>query len=263
MNVFLITSVPGTHANSDNQGHPHGHGRVGHLLAQHLTQIDESSPIVAQCSSIGKFGTSVNEWLTTDIVNSFRQHSQLTSSSETPTIRIIYPTLKNVHNFYGGVGGAGVLAYQYEFYQEQKWLNNFLYQWKADCRHRTNALPHIKTYCRWSEKKLYWFMLTSANLSKAAWGKMNLKAKKNPSLKISNYEAGILFLPQFVTKTDYFPMDDSDPNTPKFPSLYDIPLTQYGAQDEPFVAGNDDSSAMVMEVARMIFPNFDDFFNQV
>lgn len=227
MKVFLVTSVPKTHA-----AHLHGHGRVRRLLAQHsTTRIDESTPIIAQCSSIGKYGSSINEWLT-DIVNSFRRHSLTIGLNENPEIRIIYPSLKNVQNCYGGVLGADCVAYQRDYYESQLWLNNHLYQWRADCRHRSRAVPHIKTYCRAADKKMFWFMLTSANLSESAWGKLNPNAT---SLFIRNYEAGVLFLPKFVTKTDYFSMDESDRTTPKFPSLYDVPLTRYAADDKPYV----------------------------
>lgn len=235
VNVFLVTSVPGTHKNINNgYNYPHGHGRVAHLLAQHATQIDDTSPIVAQCSSIGNFGASSNEWLTTDIINSFRRDSRPIDKSKSPSIRIIYPSLNNVQNCYGGVHGADCLPYQRQAHQGQLWLTNFLYQWRADCRHRSKAVPHIKTYCRWTDKKLFWFMLTSANLSKGAWGKLT-KAKQNPSLSISNYEAGVLFLPKFVTNTSYFSMDDADRTTPVFPSVYDNPLTKYSTGDEPFL----------------------------
>lgn len=239
MNVFLITSIPGTHANTNGQGHPHGHGRVAHLLERHSTEIDVSSPIVAQCSSIGNFGANLNQWLTTDIVNSFRRNPQSVGSTiswrdSQPEIRIVYPTMRNVQNCYGGVPGADCLPYRRQAHEGQLWLKNHLYQWRADCRHRSRAVPHIKTYCRWSENKLFWFMLTSANLSKGAFGTLNVRAVSNPSLRITNYEAGVLFLPKFVTKTNHFSMDDADGVTPKFPSLYDIPLTPYGANDEPF-----------------------------
>lgn len=225
--------MPGSHANANRQGHPYGHGRVAHLLEQHSTQIDENSPIVAQCSAIGNYGANPNEWLTTDIVNSFRRHSQSSGLNENPNVRIIYPSLNNVQNCFGGVQGADCLPYRTQAHQAQLWLNNLLYQWRADNRHRSRAVPHIKTYCRWSENKLFWFMLTSANLSKGAWGKLG-RAKTNPLLYISNYEAGVLFLPKFVTNTDYFSMDEADQATPKFPSLYDIPLTPYAANDVPF-----------------------------
>ena len=42
-------------------------------------------------------------------------------------------------------------------------------------------------------------LLTSANLSKAAWGKLN-KAKNK--LHIMSYEAGVLLLPKFVLETE-------------------------------------------------------------
>lgn len=69
-------------------------------------------------------------------------------------------------------------------------------QWKCDLRHRTRAVPHIKTYCRVSPdlSQLAWFHLTSANMSKAAWG-CQTKAGAN---NILSYEAGVLFLPKFV-----------------------------------------------------------------
>lgn len=56
-------------------------------------------------------------------------------------------------------------------------------------------MPHIKTYSRVSPDgtKLGWFLLTSANLSKAAWGKMN---KNQDGLTIMSWEAGVLFIPQ-------------------------------------------------------------------
>ncbi|KAK2567608.1 Tyrosyl-DNA phosphodiesterase 1 [Acropora cervicornis] len=44
--------------------------------------------------------------------------------------------------------------------------------WKSSCCGRNRASPHIKTYTRISPDwtKLAWFLMTSANLSKAAWG---------------------------------------------------------------------------------------------
>lgn len=43
-------------------------------------------------------------------------------------------------------------------------------RWKADHRQRSRASPHIKTYLRVSNdqyKQILWFLVTSANLSKA------------------------------------------------------------------------------------------------
>ena len=45
-------------------------------------------------------------------------------------------------------------------------------------------------------KKTEFFILTSSNLSKAAWGQLQ---KQGTQLFIRSYEAGILLLPKFVS----------------------------------------------------------------
>lgn len=65
---------------------------------------------------------------------------------------------------------------------------------------RTMAMPQIQTYCRISScyTDMSWFMLTTANLSTAAWGKKLIRKSKNSSHYIQAYEAGVLLLPKFV-----------------------------------------------------------------
>lgn len=89
-------------------------------------------------------------------------------------------------------------------------------------------MPHIKTYTRISPDctKAAYFHLTSANLSKAAWGSMN-KAKEN--LMIMSYEAGVLFLPKFVT-----PGKDCFELGKDFRLPYDVPLEQYKHSETPW-----------------------------
>jgi len=61
-------------------------------------------------------------------------------------------------------------------------------------------MPHIKSYTRISPdlKSIPWFVLTSANLSKAAWG-----VQRNNHY-IMSYEAGIIFIPKFIVSTYYY-----------------------------------------------------------
>lgn len=197
----------------------------------HSAPIDVNSPVVAQSSSLGNFGRWPGHWLAGQFARSFC-HDILppNRSRNTPNICVIYPSHKNVADSHDGLDGGGCLPYGSKFHRKQRWLNEFLYQWRADGRYRSKAVPHIKTYCRWSFNKLFWFILTSANLSIAAWGFLN-----EGILQITNYEAGVLFLPKFVTKTKYFSMDDTDYSTPVFPLLYDIPLTKYATNDQPFL----------------------------
>eukprot|EP00268_Persea_americana_P000181 TRINITY_DN10073_c1_g1_i1.p1 TRINITY_DN10073_c1_g1~~TRINITY_DN10073_c1_g1_i1.p1 ORF type:complete len:164 (+),score=23.10 TRINITY_DN10073_c1_g1_i1:318-809(+) len=56
----------------------------------------------------------------------------------------------------------------------------------------SRAMPHIKSYTRYNGQNLAWFLLTSSNLSKAAWGALQ---KNNSQLMIRSYELGVLFLP--------------------------------------------------------------------
>jgi hypothetical protein len=78
-------------------------------------------------------------------------------------------------------------------------------EWKSDQRHRSKAMPHIKTYARVSPcgRHLAWFHLTSANLSKAAWGKLQQPKRSGggPGLYVMSYEAGVLFAPKLLVSS--------------------------------------------------------------
>lgn len=208
----------------------YGHDRVAQLLSKHLPPIDSNVPIFAQSSSLGNFGKWPAYWLAGQFARSFSYTPRPPASRKTPNVCVIYPSHKNVADSHDGLDGGGCLPYNSEFHRKQPWLNAFLYQWRAECRNRSKAVPHIKTYCRCFHDKLFWFILTSANLSIAAWG-----FSDKGFLRITNYEAGVLFLPQFITNTSYFSMNSSDCSTPVFPSLYDIPLKPYSADDQPFL----------------------------
>lgn len=233
--VFLITSIPGAYHETMN-GYPHGHSRVAWLLSKFSAPIEDNSPIVAQSSSIGSFGPNISGWLSTDFINSFRRDNRPVGLRTIPNFRLIYPSFNNVTNSHDGLLGGGCLPYSGDIHHKQQWLQEYLYQWRSDCRSRSRAMPHIKTYCRWMDKKLYWFILTSANLSRAAWGSINKTAKVSPPIRINNYEAGVMFIPKFITKTEYFSMDESDKTTPIFPQLYDMPLKKYAIDDTPFLS---------------------------
>ena len=78
---------------------------------------------------------------------------------------------------------------------KQTYLTSFLHLWRSERRGRTNACPHIKSYARFSPdfKQMSYFLLTSANLSKAAWGQLE---KNGLQLAIRSYEVGVLFTPK-------------------------------------------------------------------
>lgn len=108
INVFLVTSVPGTHHETTN-GYAHGHGRVSWLLSKYAASIEDTSPIVAQSSSLGSFGANPNVWLASEFVNSFRRDSQSVGLRKVPPIRVIYPSFNNVVGSHDGLLGGGCL----------------------------------------------------------------------------------------------------------------------------------------------------------
>ena len=63
--------------------------------------------------------------------------------------------------------------------------------------HHKNTPPHIKCYTRINSQtnELAWALLTSCNMSKAAWGCLQ---KNGSQLMIRSYELGVLFIPQLL-----------------------------------------------------------------
>ena len=125
-----------------------------------------------------------------------------------------------------GILGGGCLPYRKNVHEKQPWLRDYLNQWKSDTWSRSKAMPHIKTYSQVQGKKAAYVLLTSANLSKAAWGKLN---KDGDKLHIMSYEAGVLLLPKFVTNEMHFDLEQNKLILP-----YDVPITRYAENDGPF-----------------------------
>ncbi|CAF4891785.1 unnamed protein product [Pieris macdunnoughi] len=75
-----------------------------------------------------------------------------------------------------------------------------------------------------------YYLLTSGNISKAAWGSIN---KGNKALRIMSYEAGVLLLPRFVINEDLFPLSDK---THRLIIPYDIPPIKYTSDMSPWVS---------------------------
>lgn len=230
INVHLISSTPGRHTGPDLN--KFGHLKLRQTLKTHLKFDNEQQfaqgPIVGQFSSIGSLGPNANSWLTKEFLTSLKQlHS---SSLENPEVKLIYPTVENVRTSLEGYMAGGSLPYNIGNAMRQGWLINYLHRWKADNRQRSRASPHIKTYLRATNdqyKQLLWFLVTSANLSKAAWGVLE---KNSTQLMIRSYEIGVLFLPQQFSQTTFSVFE-----SPAFPMPYDLPPVKYQSTDKPWI----------------------------
>ncbi|KAK4821991.1 hypothetical protein QYF61_006239, partial [Mycteria americana] len=194
--VYLLGSTPGRYQGSDKE--KWGHLRLRKLLKEHASSVPakESWPVVGQFSSIGSMGADGSKWLCSEF-----QESLVAAGSSVTTllkcdvpIHLVYPTVNNVRQSLEGYPAGGSLPYSIQTAQKQLWLHSYFHKWSAEISGRSHAIPHIKTYMRPSPdfQKIAWFLVTSANLSKAAWGALE---KNGTQLMIRSYELGVLFMP--------------------------------------------------------------------
>ncbi|KAI6055568.1 tyrosyl-DNA phosphodiesterase 1 [Marmota monax] len=239
-NVYLIGSTPGRFQGSQKDNW--GHFRLRKLLREHTSSIPKAEcwPIVGQFSSIGSLGADESKWLCSEFKESLLgpgQDSKIPGKSTIP-LHLIYPSVENVRTSLEGYPAGGSLPYSIQTAEKQNWLHSYFHTWSADTSGRSNAMPHIKTYMRPSPdfSRIAWFLVTSANLSKAAWGALE---KNGAQLMIRSYELGVLFLPSafgldsFKVKQKFF--SGSRESTDLFPVPYDLPPEPYGSKDRPWI----------------------------
>ena len=110
---------------------------------------------------------------------------------------------------------------------------------------RKRAAPHIKTYIRYGENSIDWALLTSANLSKQAWGDA---ASTSGEMRLSSYEIGVLVWPSLFDRgarmiptslTDVPAIKEGDDGAGATVGLrvpYSLPLQRYKGDEVPWVA---------------------------
>ncbi|CAO2587119.1 Tyrosyl-DNA phosphodiesterase 1, partial [Lemmus lemmus] len=204
-NVYLVGSTPGRFQGSHKDNWGHFRLRKTLLLTAHA-------------------------WLGSEFKESLlalREDGRAPGKSAVP-LHLIYPSVENVRTSLEGYPVYGL--------HKQRFVH--FGKWSAETSGRSNAMPHIKTYMRPSSdfSKLAWFLVTSANLSKAAWGALE---KNGTQLMIRSYELGVLFLPAafgldtFNVKQKFF-SSNCEPTT-SFPVPYDLPPELYGSKDRPWI----------------------------
>lgn len=238
--VYLIGSTPGRFQGS--QKDHWGHFRLRQLLRAHASTQPraETWPIVGQFSSIGSMGADESKWLCSEFKESLAtlgRDGRPLGSSAAP-LHLIYPSVENVRTSLEGYPAGGSLPYSIQTAEKQNWLHSYFHKWTAETSGRSNAMPHIKTYMRLSPdfSQMAWFLVTSANLSKAAWGALE---RNGAQLMIRSYELGVLFLPSafgldsFKVKQKFFSAGQD--SAASFPVPYDLPPEQYSCKDRPWI----------------------------
>ncbi|GAB2298826.1 hypothetical protein Dimus_032903 [Dionaea muscipula] len=190
--VRLIASVPGYHSGPNLR--KWGHMKLSSVLEQcTFSKEFQKSPLVYQFSSLG----SLDEKWMAELKSSMSSGS---SDDKTPLglgePLIIWPTVEDVRCSLEGYAAGNAIPSPLKNVEKQ-FLKKYWAKWKATHTGRCRAMPHIKTFARYNGQNIAWFLLTSANLSKAAWGALQ---KNNTQLMIRSYELGVLFLPSSLKK---------------------------------------------------------------
>jgi tyrosyl-DNA phosphodiesterase-1 len=197
-----------------------------------------------------------------------------------PTYNIIFPTPEEIRTSLDGYGSGASIHIKLQSQQQikqQEYLHPLFCHWRPtstpdatpdatpyspakNTEKRGEALrgpaaPHIKTYIRFSDqehKTIDWAMVTSANLSKQAWGDV---VNKKDEIWIQSWEAGVVVWPALFAEPDaekevvMVPVfakdmpgsdDESSENKDRtvvgFRMPYDLPLQSYASMDKPWCA---------------------------
>ena len=183
-----------------------------HTLACIQSAADEVRPhIVMQCSSVASVG---EKWME-DVFLRALSMIQSNKMPEKPRFSLVFPTADEIRRSIDGYASGGSIHMKLQNSAQMRqlhYLRPMLCHWAGDeslisvsakgleeCSVRQalrrRAAPHVKTYIRFSEEdmtKVDWAMMTSANLSKQAWGEA---ASAGGEVRICSYEIGVVVWP--------------------------------------------------------------------
>jgi tyrosyl-DNA phosphodiesterase-1 len=218
--AFLASAPTSVHINSTK---PENHTSFGWLgLKEILIAISKRTStdghsftglssvkdtIVVQVSSIASLG---DKWET-----EFFKVLDTSRGKTKSNVKILFPHVKDVQDSLEGyrsgssihmkttstTGKPQILRLRSRFCQWSPGLEDHEQvhgkEWRDGLR--GPAAPHVKTFMRFSYdfKKIEWALLTSANLSKQAWGEMPNKEGK---VRICSYEVGVMVFPQLFSE---------------------------------------------------------------
>ncbi|XP_051128605.1 tyrosyl-DNA phosphodiesterase 1 isoform X2 [Andrographis paniculata] len=185
--VRLIASVPGYH--SGHSLRKWGHMKLRTVLQECIfSKQFEKSPLIYQFSSLGSLDEKWMSELAASMSAGMTEDKKPLGPGQP---LIVWPTVEDVRCSLEGYAAGNAIPSPLKNV-EKEFLKKYWAKWKASHSGRCRAMPHIKTFARYSGQNIAWLLLTSSNLSKAAWGALQ---KNNSQLMIRSYELGVLFLP--------------------------------------------------------------------
>ncbi|KAL6881019.1 MATE efflux family protein [Trichoderma novae-zelandiae] len=204
----FIGSVPGRHNFRDASSPAWGWAALQRCLRCVPVESGQSQ-IVVQISSIATLGAK-DDWLQNTLFNSLATSQTL--NAKRPGFKVVFPTADEIRNSLDGYASGHSIHTKIQSPQQIRqlsYLKPVLHHWANDSAGgaklpgespisgdsgRNRAAPHIKTYIRFNESNsIDWAMLTSANMSKQAWGEALSSTTGN--VRIASWEVGVLVWP--------------------------------------------------------------------
>lgn len=259
----LVGHVPGRyHVESDNPT-LFGWSAIRAILNTIPVHNGDKPEVVAQVSSIATLGVN-DQWLQKTLLSALS--ASASGPSKTPKLGIVFPTPEEIRKSLDGYNSGGSIHIKIQTAAQAKqlqYLRPLFYHWAGDNRPapppstasaapstvreagRKRAAPHIKTYIRFADEaktRIDWALVTSANLSKQAWGEGLNSAG---DVRICSYELGVLVSPSMYAE-DAVMVPTFQGDAPKEAvdgkitigcrMPYDLPLLRYGAAEDPWCA---------------------------
>ncbi|KAL9020777.1 MAG: hypothetical protein Q9185_001961 [Variospora sp. 1 TL-2023] len=173
-----------------------------------------SPRIVMQCSSVASIS---EKWMANFLETlSVTTPPNVPQPKQTPKVSLVFPTASEIRRSVDGYSSGGSIHMKTQTPAQLKqltYLRPMLCRWAGNydpsappSGHpdsgrlhqalRRRAAPHIKTYIRFADEevdRIDWAMMTSANLSKQAWGEVPTTAGSD--IRICSYEIGVVVWP--------------------------------------------------------------------
>ncbi len=232
----LIASVPGIY---DEATCPWGLPKLKKVLKGLKFDSSKSDICIAQMSSIATIG---QQWFA-----EFVGILQTSNAPCTARINVIFPTVENIKESLEGWKSGCSVHFKHDSPAGSsliRAISAYLRKWCSIRAGRDRVAPHIKTYLRTtaSGDEIRWMLVTSANMSKQAWG-----SRENGKWRIKSYECGVLLAAEMfdpsqtedgeqVRQMKMVPSYKTDRlsyqrDTVNLRMAYDLPTTEYDFND--------------------------------
>ncbi|KAF4636588.1 hypothetical protein G7Y89_g1499 [Cudoniella acicularis] len=255
----LVASVPGKQGIETDSETLWGWAGLKSVLNSIPVRANEPE-IVVQISSIATLGPT-DKWLDKTLFQTLRKSKN--KPNPKAKFRIVFPTADEIRRSLNGYSSGSAIHVKIQSAAQAKqlqYLKPLLCHWAGDGDQkdsasqapvwdagRKRAAPHIKTYTRFTDRdktSIDWMLVTSANLSKQAWGEATNTAG---DIRICSYEIGVMVWPELfgenATMVPTFKIDTPEAAFMSDSDIvigarmpYNLPLVPYRKDDVPWCA---------------------------